>query len=578
MKSNINRFSRLITQNKEHAPAQAMLNAIGLNKKDMNKAQVGIGSVWYDSNPCNSHLINLVNKTKNSFNMNFEYNEDKFVPFIFNSTGVSDGISMGTFGMKYSLPSRELIADNFESICMAHHYDGFIGIPGCDKNMPGIAMAMCRVNRPSLMIYGGAMEPGMVNGKESDIVTAFEGYGKYVKGNIDSKEYDNIIENSCSKKCGACSGLYTANTMALMLEVMGLTLPNSASNPANSSYKYDECINAVSSFKKLMYEDIKPLDILTKESFINAIKMLYISGGSTNGIIHLLAIANNAGIDLDINEFNDYRDIPILLNMKPHGSNMMYHLHQSGGSSALIKYLIDKGIINGDCLTVTGETLKKNVNKFNYINHHKLNISKEELKEKWNNVVFPVDKPFQNNSHINILSGNIAPNGCITKIYGNYNIYRNKCLVFSDEESMIESLKKGEISKDNFIIIRGQGETTGCPEMLKPTSALIGYFGDKEAPPLLTDGRFSGGSRGILVAHLEDMYKKGSGTGLIENGDEIEIDLVKNSINLLVSEEEINRRYKKYGETIYENRPKFKGTLGKFTKYVGNIENGYLIE
>ena len=577
----VNKFSRLITQNIKNAPAQAMLNAIGLSKKDMDKAQIGVGAVWYESNPCNSHLNKLVSKVKQSFNINYQfqmYNRtDNYIPFAFNTPGVSDGISMGTFGMKYSLPSRELIADNFESICMAHHYDALIGIPGCDKNMPGIAMAMCRLNRPSIMIYGGSMEPGLVDGEESDIVTVFEGGGKLASGEITKGEMNNIIENSCSKKCGACSGLYTANTMAIMLEVMGLTLPNSSSNPTGSREKFDECIKAVTSIKKIMTMDLKPLDILTKDSFINAIKMLYITGGSTNGIIHLLAIAKEANIDLKLEDFNELNDIPILLNMKPHGKHMMYHLHQIGGTSALIEYLIQNGILNGNCMTVTGELLRNNVHNAYHYGYHRSELNILDFRKKWEDVIFSLDKPFKADSHINILKGNLAPKGCISKIYDKQQIYKQTCVVYDSEDDMIDALNDGDIHKDNIIVIRGQGETTGCPEMLKPTSALIGYFGSGNVPPLLTDGRFSGGSRGILVAHLEDMYKEDSITGLIYDGDEIEIDLTKNSINLLVPKEQLRTRNINYYLDIQKSRPKYKGTLGKFCRHVGDIDSGYLM-
>ena len=467
---------------------------------------------------------------------------------------------MGTNGMRYSLLSRELIADNFETICRAHHYDGLITIPGCDKNLPGVLIAMARLNRPSFVIYGGAMEPNIYKYKELDIVSAFESYGKLLNKEINENEYKNIIKNSCNKKCGSCSGFYTANTMASIFEVMGLTLPNSSSNPANSMDKYLEAMKSHDVMENLIKMEILPSDILTKESFINGIKMLYLTGGSTNAIIHLLAIAKNTNINLTLKDFNDYNNIPVLLNMKPHGQHMMYHLHQNGGMSTFIKYLIDMNIINGDILTITGKSLKENVKNAS------ININP--------NIIYPIEKPFKDNSHIKILSGNICPKGSISKIYDqNCSKIKNKVKVYYSENDMIKSLNNEEINKDNIILILGQGETVGCPEMLKPTSALVGYFGDN-VPPLLTDGRFSGGSRGILVAHLEDMYKNNSITGYIQNNDEIEIDFINNKINLLVSNDEINRRK----EYVNIEKPKFEGVLKRYSNHIGDIDNGYLLE
>ena len=546
----LNKYSKTITQN---GPAQAMLYSLKLKENDLNKPQIGIGSVWYESNPCNSHLDKISSKVKESFK-----NKD-LISFKFNSIGVSDGITMGTNGMKYSLLSRELIADNFETICRAHHYDGLISIPGCDKNLPGVLIAMARLNRPSFVIYGGAMEPNIYKYQELDIVSAFESYGKLLNKEIDENEYKNIIKNSCNRKCGSCSGFYTANTMASIFEVMGITLPNSSSNPANSMDKYLEAMKSHDVMENLIKMEILPSDILTKESFINGIKMLYLTGGSTNAIIHLLAIAKNANINLTLKDFNDYNNIPVLLNMKPHGQHMMYHLHQNGGMSTFIKYLIDMNIINGNILTITGKSLKENVKNAS------ININP--------NIIYPIEKPFKDNSHIKILSGNICPKGSISKIYDqNCSKIKNKVKVYYSENDMIKSLNNGEINKNNIILILGQGETVGCPEMLKPTSALVGYFGDN-VPPLLTDGRFSGGSRGILVAHLEDMYKNNSITGYIKNNDEIEIDFINNKINLLVSNDEINKRK----EYINIEKPKFEGVLKRYSNHIGDIENGYLL-
>ena len=550
--TNLNKYSSIITQSNQSGPAQAMLHALNLNKNDIIKPHIGIGSVWYESNPCNSHLNILSQKVKKCFN------DRDLTAFQFNSVGVSDGISMGTFGMQYSLLSRELIADSFETICSAHHYDGLIGIPGCDKNLPGILIAMCRLNRPSFIIYGGAMKPNLYNNKELDIVSAFESYGELKSGKINEEEYQKTIENSCNKQCGACSGLYTANTMASIFEVMGITPTNSSSNPANSLEKFIEIDDSYKIMKNLLKENIRPSDILTKESFINGIKMLYATGGSTNAIIHLLAIAKSINVNLSIEDFNKYSNIPVLLNMKPHGKNMMYHLHKIGGMKHFIKDLIEQNIINGDILTITGKSLKENVES-NY------SIKKD--------IIHSINNPFKESSHIKVLKGNIAPNGCVSKIYKSDKIFKGFVKVFESENNMINSLNNNEIKKDNFIVIRGQGETIGCPEMLKPTSALVGYFGS-DIPALLTDGRFSGGSHGILIAHLEDKYKKKSITSILKDNDVIEINLEKLSINLLVTKKEINKRLKK----IKIDKPKYKGVLKKFSKYVDNINSGFLIK
>ena len=564
-----NKYSRIITQNVRNGAGQSMLHALNLSKIDLRKPQIGIGTIVFDSNPCNAKLDILSNKIRDTLSPTM------YQPFRFSSVGVSDGISMGTDGMKYSLPSRELIANSFESIVNAHYYDGLICVPGCDKNLPGVLMAMCRLDRPSYIIYGGSMPPSRVFGKETDVVTAFESYGKLINNKMSKEEYNYTIENCCNKNGGSCSGLYTANTMASLFEVMGLTLPNSSSYPANSQEKYGECFSAYITMNKCMVLDLTPRKILTELSFKNAIKMLYATGGSTNAIIHLLAIANELDIEFNIDEFNKYTDTPVLLNMKPHGENMMYHLHKVGGMSVFIQYLIENKILDGNQMTITGNTLKENVEEYNKIN---LNINNNDdlmkLIEK-QNVIKTVDEPFSSNNHIKILKGNLAKKGCVSKIYNKKDKYTGEAIVFENEGDMITSLNRNEIKKEHIVIIRGQGETTGCPEMLRPTSALIGYFG-KEAPPLLTDGRFSGGSHGVLVAHLDDMFKPNSITGLIKNGDKILIDTVNNSINL-----EITKRKLKYREKYKKcfKKPTFNnGYLNLYSKYVGDINNGFIME
>jgi len=549
----INKYSRVITQNKQNGAAQAMLYALGLNKNDMNKPQVGICSMWYEGNPCNVNLNNLSSDIKTSIQ------NTELLPFKFNTIGVSDGISMGTSGMNYSLLSRDLIADSIETVMRAQHYDSLICIPGCDKNLPGSAIAMLNLDRPSILVYGGSMKPTYLNKKHPnlDIVSAFEAYGKFINKEIDDSERITIIQNSCNRECGSCSGLYTANTMACILEVMGLTLPNSSSNMCNTNEKFIESSLIGSYIENLIYEDIKPSDIVTKKSFENAIKMLYVTGGSTNAVIHLLAMARAANIELTLEDFKKYEDIPLLLNMKPNGKYVMNDLYMYGGTSTLINYLIKNNIIDGSSITVTGKTLEENVLKYKEIN---------------SDIIFPISKPFQKNSHIKILKGNLAPDGCVAKLYSNdKNIIKKKAIVFNSESEMLEKLENGEINKDHFIIIRYQGESVGCPEMLAPTSAVMGYFGKKEFPALATDGRFSGGSRGTLVAHLPDAYKENSITALIENNDNITINLNSNIIRLEVTKLELNERNK----NIIKPKLNLKGSLKKFSKLVGNIESGY---
>ena len=561
MSTNLNKYSKIITQPKKNGAAQSMLYALGLTKSDMDKPQVGIGTVWFEGNPCNSKLGGLSRQVSTSLH------EKKLLPLIFNTVGVSDGMSMGTDGMRYSLPSRELIADSMETVVRGQHYDGLICIPGCDKNLPASAMALARLNRPGFIIYGGSMKPSYYNikgeDKKLDIVSSFESYGQFIKGEITDDERQGIVENSCHGDCGACSGFYTANTMACLLEVMGLMLPNGSSNMSASREKKNELLKAGDVMTNLLEKDIKPLDIMTRESFLNAIKFLTLIGGSTNGVIHLLAIAKTAGIKITLDDFKSVEHLPVLTNMKPHGSNVMNDLSRIGGTSTLIKYLIDYGILNGDCLTITGNTLKENTNIYSNI----------KLGE---GVVLPFEHPFKKSSHINILTGNMAPNGSVSKIYSENKKFSGKAIVFNTEEEMLQSLENGNITKDHFVVLRYQGESIGCPEMLTPTSALVGYFNahglSNEIPPFATDGRFSGGSSGVLVAHLPDAYKENSITALIENDDKISIDLDSNSIQLDVSEIELEKRNK----NLVKPTLKLDGYLEKFRKLVSNLENGYL--
>ena len=578
----LNKFSRQLTSQFERGGSQAMLYALGLNKADMKKPQIGIGSVWYEGNPCNSKLNELSQVSKNSIL------KKDMIGFQFNTVGVSDGMTMGTKGMNYSLPSRKLIADSVETMVYAHHYDGFVGIPSCDKNLPGMAMAMFRLNRPSMLIYGGSMRPNFIDtgGKtlqKVDIVSSFESYGQYLKGGITEEERDNIIQNACNKDCGACAGLYTANTMASILEVMGLMLPNSSSNVSLSPEKFKECTVSGNIMMNLLIEDIKPSDIVTKESFNNAIKMLYILGGSSNAIIHLLAMARELDIELTLDDFSRYEDTPVLTNMKPHGEFVMHDIYLRGGMSRVIEYLIEIGIINGDCMTITGWTLAQNNELFNPYklctsenlqNGVSLVSNEGILKESVKSIIMDVDDPFKKDSHLKILRGNIAPKGCISKINSNNTSYSGKLICFDSETDMLKALGKHLITQEHVVLIRYQGETIGCPEMLEPTSALVGYFGDNP-PPLITDGRFSGGSKGILVANLPDAYKEDSILPYLINGDIIELDLVNKQINVTLEEHEIVNRVMSID--IYKPELPIKtGYVAEFGRYVGGLCDGYV--
>jgi dihydroxy-acid dehydratase len=553
--SNINKFSCEITQKKERGAAQAMLYSLGLTKNDMNKAQVAVASMWYSGNPCNSKLNIYSDAISSSIQRS-----DKMIPMQFNTIGVSDGISMGTPGMRYSLPSRELIADSIETVVSAQHYDGVICIPGCDKNLPGSLMGISRLNRPSLIVYGGSMRSTEYKGTKLDIVSAFESYGKYTSGKISEDERLDIIQNSCDKGCGSCSGLYTANTMAVCLETLGMMLPNSSSSSPGTIEKSKECMDTGNVIQNLLEKDIKPSDILTKESFLNAITATYAFGGSTNAVIHLLACANSAGIDLKLDDFQNLNHIPVILNMKPHGEYVMYDLSKIGGTARVTKYLIQKGLLNGNCITVTGNTLWENVKDC------------EDMEFITQNLVLPLEKPFKNDGHIKILKGNLSPNGCLSKIYKKEKVFKGKACVFDNENDMVKALSNNEIKQDSFVIIRYQGESIGCPEMLTPTSALIGHFGSENAPPLATDGRFSGGSHGILIAHLPDAYKKNSLTRIIKNNDDIEINLSTNEINLLVDDEQIKERL----NNIPQKELTVSGYLKKFSKLCGTFQDGYI--
>jgi dihydroxy-acid dehydratase len=538
---NLNRFSKIITQDKSQGASQAMLHALKLTETDLQKAQVGIGSNWFESNPCNNHLNILSSLVKDSISK-----IDSLIGFRFNTIGVSDGISMGTMGMKYSLPSREIIADSYETIVKGHSYDSNISIPGCDKNMPGCLMAMLRINRPSFMIYGGSIKPGCFQGKEIDIVDAFQSYGNYLNDG-DEEKRKGIIKNACNGS-GACGGMYTANTMASAFEAMGVTLPGSASNPALSDEKFEECSQAGKTIEFLLENDLKPLDIITKKSFENAIATTIALGGSTNAVLHLMAVAHTANIKLKLEDFN--RELPNFSNLKPSGDYLMYHLHQIGGIPLVMKILLDNGLLHGDCLTITGKTIKENLKDVSY--------EEEDIKHI-------LDFNSSKDSHIRILRGNLSPNGSVAKITGKEGTkFDGTSKVFESEEQFMEYLENpnrvfNELEKFGKLvfIIRNQGPKggPGMPEMLKPTSAIVG-MGIKDNVAFITDGRFSGGSHGFIIGHVSPEAYDGGPISKVKNGDRIIIDSKDNSI------------------TWEENKKDLSGFLEKYIKQVQGAETG----
>ena len=510
--SNIGKFSKLITNDISNGAARARLYGADFSKTDFKKNLIGIGSMYYDLNPCNKHLGKLQESVK-------KHTIDTMKPINFNTIGVSDGITNGNFGMKYSLPSRELIADSIETMIVAHHYDVFILIPGWDKNLPAAMMSMGRINRPSILLYGGTILPGNYYGKDVDIVNAFESYGQLINNKLTFIEREDLFKVCCQKDGGSCSGMYTCNTMATISEVMGLSLPGSSSFPANSKEKINETKIITHYLDNLMNKNILPRDIIKKESFVNAIKLTTILGGSTNAVLHLLAMAKEFDIDLHLNEFNDInKNIPIIGNLKPHGKYSMYDIYKIGGLPMILKYLIKHNIISGDLLTVTGKTLNENVE-----HEPELNFDQD--------VILNLDKPFKKDSHIKILYGNLAPRGAVAKISTHYTYFKGKAQVYNTEDDMLYDLKNHTISENTAIIIRNQGPKggPGMPEMLKPSSALVGY-GLKNVA-LITDGRWSGGSDGFLIGHVTPEAYNDGPLKDISKGDIITIDLEKGEIN-----------------------------------------------
>ena len=550
----LNKYSKNVTQDPSQPAAQAMLHAIGLKEEDLNKPLIGIASTGYEGNPCNMHLNDLSNHIKVGIN------KSNLVGLIFNTIGVSDGISMGTYGMRFSLPSRDIIADSIETVIQGMSYDAVVTVVGCDKNMPGALMAMLRLNRPGILVYGGTIAPGCHNGKKLDVVSAFEAWGENVAGKINEEQFKDIIKNACPG-AGACGGMYTANTMASAIEAMGMTLPYNSSNPATSNNKIDECYKVGSVLKNLLVNDIKPRDIVTRRSIENAVKLIIVLGGSTNAVLHLLAIAKSAEIDFSIDDFQKIcNETPFLADLKPSGKFLMEDLHNVGGIPAVMKYMLENDYLYGDCVTITGKTLRENLSKVN-----SLDINQDIIKT--------FDNPIKSTGHIRILYGNLAINGSVAKITGKEGLkFEGLAKVFEGEFQANDGIKNGLVEKGDVIVIRYEGPKggPGMPEMLKPTAAIMGAGLGKDVA-LITDGRFSGGTHGFVVGHISPEAQDGGNIALIKNGDKIIIDAVKNTLTLGISNEELEKRKSNWVKPQLKVKS---GVLYKYAKTVSDASSG----
>ena len=546
----LNKYSKTITQDETQPASQAMLYGIGLTEEDLKKAQVGIVSMGYDGNTCNMHLNDLAKDIKAGV-----WKAD-LVGLIFNTIGVSDGISNGNEGMRFSLVSRDIIADSIEAVMGAQWYDAMIAVPGCDKNMPGSLMAMGRVNRPSIMVYGGSIHSGKWKGESLNIVSAFEALGKKFNNTITPEDFKGVIQNACPG-AGACGGMYTANTMSSAIEALGMSLPYSSSNPALSPEKKQECVDAGQAIKLLLEKDIKPRDIMTRKAFENAITIVAVLGGSTNAVMHLIAIAHSVGIELTLKDFQDISDrTPLLADLKPSGKYLMEDLHEVGGVPAVMKYLLQEGFLHGDCLTVTGKTIAENL------------ASVPSLKDG-QEVVHEVKNALKATGNIQILYGNIATEGCVAKISGKEGeFFEGTAIVYENEQLAITGVRAGEVKPGNVVVIRycGPKGGPGMSEMLKPTSAIMGA-GLGSTVALITDGRFSGGSHGFVVGHVTPEAYEGGAIALIENGDVITIDAVKNTIDVKISNEELAKRRANWVQ------PPLKVTQGVLLKYARAVSS-----
>jgi len=550
----LNKYSKRLTQDDTQPASQAMLYGVGLTEEDMNKAQVGVVSTGYEGNTCNMHLNGLAEKAKASI-----WKED-LVGLIYHTIGVSDGISNGTEGMRYSLVSREIIADSIEAVAGAHYYDGLVTVVGCDKNMPGALIAMGRLNRPSLMLYGGTIASGCYKDKKLNIVSSFEALGQKFAGTISDEDYKGIIKNSCPG-AGACGGMYTANTMSSAIEALGMSLPYSSSNPAISAEKETECAEVGAAIKRLLELDLKPRDILTKASFENAIRLITVLGGSTNAVMHLIAIAHSVDIDLTLADFQRITDeTPFLADLKPSGKYLMEDLHEAGGIPAVMKFMLDKGMLNGDCMTVTGYTIAENLEKVPSLNNEK-------------NILRDLSEPIKETGHLQMLFGNLAEDGAVAKITGKEGEkFVGTAVVFDDEFSAIQGIGDGTVKPGHVVVIRYEGPkgAPGMPEMLKPTSAIMGA-GLGKSVAMITDGRFSGGSHGFVVGHVTPEAQVGGAIALVKDGDPITIDAIENKITLDIPDEELAARKAAWKAPALKVS---RGALYKYAKTVGPASQG----
>ena len=551
MSNEINKYSKVLTQDETQPAAQAMLYGIGLTDADMQKAQVGIASMGYDGNTCNMHLNDLAREIKKSIWAN------DMVGLIFNTIGVSDGMSNGTDGMRYSLVSRDVIADSIETICGAHYYDGLIAVPGCDKNMPGCLIAMGRLNRPSIMVYGGTIAPGHYKGQHLNIISAFEALGEKIAGKLSEEDFKGIIQHACPG-AGACGGMYTANTMASAIEALGMSLPYSSSNPATSEAKQQECIEAGKAIRILLEKDIKPSDILSRKSFENAVTMIMVLGGSTNAVLHLLAMARSVGVELTQDDFQRISDrTPVLADFKPSGKYLMQDLHPYGGVPAVMKYMLKKGMLHGDCLTVTGKTVAENLAQVPDIDFEKQDI------------IHPVENPVKSTGHLQILYGNLATGGSVAKISGKEGeLFKGPARVFDGEFELVEGINSGKIRPGDVVVIRyvGPKGAPGMPEMLKPTSAIIGA-GLGKSVALITDGRFSGGTHGFVIGHVMPEAFDGGNIALVKDDDIIEVNVTTKARMLFVSDEEMAARRAAW------QQPPLKVSKGLLFKYARQVKD-----
>jgi len=554
MPTQLNKYSSHITQPKSQGASQAMLYATGLSSDDLKKPEVGIASVWYEGNPCNMHLLGLAEKVKEGVKA------AGLVAFRFNTIGVSDGISMGTDGMSFSLQSRDLIADSIETVMGAQWYDANISIPGCDKNMPGCVMAMGRLNRPSLMIYGGTIRAGSLDGRKLDVISAFQSYGEFLSGSINEQQRSEIVRHSCPG-AGACGGMYTANTMASAIEALGMSLSYSSSTPAEDPLKLDECFRAGAAICNLLQLDLKPREIMTRDAFENAMVVVSALGGSTNAVLHLIAMAHSVNVKLEIDDFQRVSNrVPLIADFKPSGAYVMEDLHRVGGIPAVMKLLLDAGLLNGDCITVTGKTVREN-------------LAALPALSAGQKIVHPLSDPIKPTGHIQILKGNLAPDGAVAKITGKEGLqFSGPAKVYNSEEEMLHALEQKQIEKGDVIVIRFEGPKggPGMPEMLTPTSAVMGAGLGKDVA-LITDGRFSGGSHGFIVGHITPEAQDGGPISLVHNGDRITIDAEKNTLSVALSDQELTTRRSAW--TAPELKAK-RGTLAKYIRLVASASRG----